>query len=100
MRRYAIFAIVCFYCFLGFVGFFITRHGPRADGAAQLAAFGAGASATLWWIADASSRRVPIPYLSLWTGLYWYVVIPVHYLSTRGVRGLGKLGFHVLLASV
>lgn len=98
MHHTAKLAIGSFYLFAALNAAFAGQGGDF-QASSQLASLGMGSAATLWWIADATQRRTAVPYMSLWNGLYWFVTVPNHYLSTRGWRGLGKLGLHTFLAS-
>ena len=94
MERYAKLALV-FLCAFGFCwAWAIKVHQELVIG---LARFGCGLAATLWWISDATLKRRPVPYASLWIGLAWFINIPIHLVATRGVKGLLRALTYVLL---
>lgn len=71
------------------------------DGVRKLYMFGFASAAVLWWYADSIRRGVEVPVMSLWIGILgWYLVLPVHVITTQGKRGLWRLVFHAALVLV
>lgn len=71
---------------------------PSAELAELLAGFGTGSALVMWWVVDSMERRHPLPVMSLWIG-FWagWLVLPIHYFSTRGRAGTRRFFLMVTL---